>query len=243
MTIYEAEHYTDAEREEIVANYPEHERDARAKGIPMMGSGLVYPVADSQIIVEPFEIPKFWPLLGALDFGWDHPTAAVKMAFDGDADVLYITNEYRVRQRPAFHHAAALKAWGPNLVWVWPHDGLQHDKQAGKPIAQEYRDHGLNMRDERVMFEDGSISVEAAIVEILDRMETGRIKVFSTCVAWLEERRMYHRKDGRVVAQADDLMAATRYAVMGKRFAKTTAQPDLVAGLLKGAGGGNWLGN
>jgi hypothetical protein len=39
---------------------------------------------------------------------------------------------------------------------------------------------------------------------------------------WWEEFRLYHRKDGKVVKQGDDLMAATRYAIMSLRYAATT---------------------
>ena len=38
---------------------------------------------------------------------------------------------------------------------------------------------------------------------------------------WFEEFRLYHRKDGKVVKEGDDLMAATRYAIMMLRFAST----------------------
>ncbi len=35
---------------------------------------------------------------------------------------------------------------------------------------------------------------------------------------------MYHRKDGKIVKLMDDLMSATRYAVMMERYA--SAPPD-----------------
>jgi hypothetical protein len=44
--------------------------------------------------------------------------------------------------------------------------------------------------------------------------------VFATCVLWLEERRMYHRKDGLVVKERDDLISSSRYALMMLRHAK-----------------------
>ena len=62
-------------------------------------------------------------------------------------------------------------------------------------------------------------SVEAGLIEMLERMQTGRFKVFSHLNEWFEEFRMYHRKDGKVVKVDDDLMAATRYAYMMRRFA------------------------
>jgi len=39
---------------------------------------------------------------------------------------------------------------------------------------------------------------------------------------WFEEFRLYHRKDGRVHKEGDDLMSATRYAVMMLRYAETS---------------------
>jgi hypothetical protein len=39
---------------------------------------------------------------------------------------------------------------------------------------------------------------------------------------WFEEFRLYHRKDGRVHKEGDDLMSATRYAVMMLRYAATS---------------------
>ena len=56
-------------------------------------------------------------------------------------------------------------------------------------------------------------------MDLLQRMEQDRIKVFSHLNDWWEEFRMYHRKDGKIVPIRDDLMAATRYAVMSLRFA------------------------
>jgi hypothetical protein len=54
---------------------------------------------------------------------------------------------------------------------------------------------------------------------MIDRMRTERFKVFRHLEAWFAEKRLYHRKDGQIVKERDDLMSATRYAVMMKRFA------------------------
>jgi hypothetical protein len=45
-------------------------------------------------------------------------------------------------------------------------------------------------------------------------METGRLKVAAHLNDWFEEFRLYHRKDGRIVKERDDLMDATRYLIM-----------------------------
>jgi hypothetical protein len=55
---------------------------------------------------------------------------------------------------------------------------------------------------------------------MLERMQTGRLKVFAHLADWFEEFRLYHRDDGKVVKLRDDLMSATRYALMCLRFAR-----------------------
>ena len=69
----------------------------------------------------------------------------------------------------------------------------------------------------------GGNSVEAGLLDMLDRMQTGRFKVFSNLGEWFQEFRMYHRKDGKVVKEREDLMSATRYGLMMKR--KAIVQP------------------
>jgi hypothetical protein len=42
----------------------------------------------------------------------------------------------------------------------------------------------------------------------LDFLQTGRFKVFDHLADWLEEFRLYHRKNGRIVDERDDLMSS-----------------------------------
>lgn len=216
--------YTREQADAIISGYPEHEREARAKGVPILGSGRIFPIKDSEISVEPFQIPDYWPKIGGLDFGWDHPTAASRLAWDRDADIIYVTNCYKKKEATPLIHAGALKPWGDWLPWAWPHDGLQHDKGSGEQLAEQYKSQGLKMLDEKATFEDGSNGVEAGLMDMLDRMQTGRWKVFSHLVEWFEEFRLYHRRDGKVVKEFDDIMSSSRYALMMKRFAKVNAR-------------------
>ncbi|CAH2404758.1 Terminase-like family protein [Mesorhizobium ventifaucium] len=220
MTIDDAEHYTPQQRAAIISAYPAHEREARAKGIPVLGSGRIFPVAEELIACEPFRLPRYWPRLGALDFGWDHPSAAVELAWDTEADVVYVTKACRASQQTPAMQALTLKPWGEWLPWAWPRDGRRETLEgAGVALARQYGAHGLNMLSSHAHFADGSVSVEAGLMEMLDRMQSGRFKVFSTLLPWFEEFRLYHRKDGQVVKLRDDLMAATRYGVMMLREA------------------------
>lgn len=221
MTIDDAEHFTPEERQKIIDGYPPHEREARTKGIPTLGSGLIFPVMEEDIICRPFSIPSVWPQIVGADFGYDHPFGAARLAWDRDADVVYVTANYRARQSTPIIHAAAIKPWGDWIPVAWPHDGLQHDKGSGEQLAKLYRDQGLNMLPERATWPDGGNGVEAGIAEMLDRMLTGRWKVFDTCAEWLEERRLYHRKDGKIVKERDDVISASRYGLMMLRSALT----------------------
>ena len=221
MTIEDALHIDPDERQKIIAAFPAHEREARSKGIPTLGSGRIFPIDEELLKYDAGKqlFPDHFVQIGGIDFGWDHPNAAVKLIWDRDADIVYIDKAHKQREVTPVIFAAAIKPWGQELLWMWPHDGFQHDKGSGKALKQQYQEQGLNMHHEQVKFEDGGNGVEAGLMEMLDRMQTGRLKVASHLIDWFDEFRLYHRKDGKVVKEYDDLLSATRYAIMGLRFA------------------------
>jgi hypothetical protein len=225
-SIEDAGHFTPEQRAQIIASYPEHERAARTRGIPQLGSGRVFPISIDDILVDSFMIPDHWAQLGGLDFGWQHPTAAIKMAFNRDTDELFVTAGYRKSEQTPTLFAASVKGWGDWLPWAWPHDGLQHDKGSGEQLAAQYRAQGLKMHLVHATFENGGNGVEAGITEMLERMQTGRLLVFRELHEWQEEFELYHRKDGIIVKEHDDLLAATRYAMMMRRIAKTKVEAN-----------------
>ena len=119
-----------------------------------------------------------------------------------------------------------LRAWGKELRWAWPRDGNRETLEgAGIALAAQYREQGLNLWSEFSHYVEGtgqkSVSVEAGLMDMLNRMQSGRFKVFRHLNDWFEEFRLYHRKDGKVVKEGDDLMCATRYALMMLRHAST----------------------
>lgn len=227
MTIEDVDHYTREEKDRIIASYPAHERKARALGIPFLGSGQVFPVPEDDVMIEYMPLPDHWPRVCGIDFGFDHPFAAVWLAWDREKDVIYVYDVFKNRMGTPRTHAPVIISRGPWIPVAWPHDGLQHSKDSGIQLAEQYRAAGLNMLHERAQYEetpDGSqtsrFSVEAGIMDMLERMKSGKFKVFSHLADWWEEFRMYHRKDGKIVPKDDDAMSATRYAVMSLRFAQ-----------------------
>jgi len=237
MTIDDAGHFTPEERAAIIARWPEHERDARARGIPMLGGGKVYPVSESDITESPLQIPEHWPRIAGIDFGWQHPTAIVWLAWDRDNDVVHLYDAYRRKEATPIVHAAALRARGQWIPVAWPHDGLNTEKGSGIILAQQYRDQGANMLKVKATHPpargqkegDGGNGVEPGLQRILDRMLIGKFKVARHLNDWFEEFRMYHRENGLVVKEMDDLMDATRYAEMMLRYAKVRVAPREIA--------------
>ncbi len=220
MGIRDVDHYTEEEKETIIASYPEHEREARAFGIPVLGSGRVFPIVEQALYWEPHEIPRHWPQINGCDFGWDHPQAFVNAAWDRDSDIVYITKGWRQSHCTPVQAAHVVKKWGEWIPTAWPHDGYQHDKGSGDQLAEQYRDAGLNMLPEHATHAAGGYGLEAGITEIIERMQSGRLKVNKYFAEWFEEFRLYHRKDGLIVKERDDLMSATRMLIMMLRCAE-----------------------
>lgn len=225
-------HLDEVTKRELSESFPAHEREARMNGAPVLGSGKVFPVPEDAIVIPPIPLPAHWPRIIGLDFGYDHPAAAVWLAWDRDSDTVYVTDEFGIRESSPVMQAPLLMGKGKWIPIAWPHDGLQHDKGSGDQLAEIYRNHGANLLPERATFEDGTNGLEAGIMEMLDRMQTGRWKVFSTCGGWLEEYRLFHRKDGVIVKKKDDRISASRYGMMMLRFAITEPKRSTL-----GAGG------
>jgi hypothetical protein len=227
MGIKDALHYSEAERAAIIAGYPAHEREARANGIPLLGSGRVWEdVIEDDIREEaiPFdEVPTDWAKLWGIDFGIAHPFAAVLIAWDRDADCIHVLHAIRMTGALPIMHAAAMKPIGAAIPVAYPHDGTQRDKGSGITLAKQYKEQGLEMLSQHATHSDGGFQTEPGILEMLQRMRMGRLKIAAHLNDWWSEFRNYHRKDGMIVKLNDDLMSATRVAVMARRFARTGA--------------------
>jgi phage terminase large subunit-like protein len=222
MTIDDALHIPPAERAKIIDAFLPHEREARARGVPMLGSGRIFLMPEGAITEPPIQyIPEHWTKLWGIDFGIGHPFAGVLILWDRDNDVIHVHHCLRVSDALPIQHAFAMKQIGAAVPVAWPKDGADREKSSGEPLAAAYKKHGLVMLSEHATWPDGGVSTEAGILEMDERMRSGRLKVAAHLSEWFEEYRFYHRKDGQIVKIKDDLMSATRVAVMMKRMART----------------------
>lgn len=216
----DAPHLDKDAREALLKKYSPNEREMRSKGIPFFGSGNVFDIPSDDIRVDPFPIPDYWPRLGAIDFGWTHPTAVVWVAHDPETDTIYIYDCYKQEKLKIADHAVEIKKRGPIQI-VWPHDGYKHETGSGVQIADQYRNCGVKMLYKHFTNppvpgeKSGNIRVEPGISTMNQWFQEGNLKVFSNLHEWFHEYSIYHRdKVGKIVALDDDLMSATRYAVI-----------------------------
>lgn len=222
MTIDDAKHIPPEERQRIIDGYPAHEREARARGVPMLGSGRVFQYTEASISEpELEEIPLYWGKLWGIDFGIGHPFAAVLIAWDKDNDVIHVLHAIKLKDAIPLQHAVPMKISAINVPVAWPQDGTARDKGSGDQLSVIYKQQGLTMLPMHATHKDGSTSTEAGIADMDNRMATGRLKIASHLHEWFSEYRMYHREDGQIVKLNDDLMSATRVACMMVRYARS----------------------
>ncbi len=202
----DAPHLSQEQKESLWTSIPPHQRDARTKGIPQLGSGAIYPLSEDAITCEPFNIPEYWPKVYALDVGWNW-TASLWGAIDRESDIVYLYSEYKAGQAEPPIHAAAVNARG-NLPGVIDPASRGRSQIDGQKLLELYQALGLNL----TLAENAR---EAGIYEVWQRLSTGRLKVFKTLTSWLSEYRIYRRdENGKIVKENDHLMDDTRYLMM-----------------------------
>lgn len=203
----DAPHLNEEAKAELWNSIPVYQRDARTRGIPQLGSGAIYPVAEQDIVVAPFAIPEYWPRCFGMDVGWNR-TAAIWGAWDMDSDTVYLYSEHYQGQAEPAIHAAAIRARGEWIPGAIDKAARGRNQIDGLNLLSLYTDLGLTLLE-------ADNAVEAGIYAVWMRLSTGRLKVFNTLERWLQEYRIYRRnEDGKVVKDHDHLMDATRYMVM-----------------------------
>lgn len=214
----DAPHLDEDSKAEMLSAYPPHQRDARSKGIPSMGSGAIYPVPEEDVVITPVPIGKHWRHVYGLDVGWNN-TAAVFGAYDPDSEILYITGDYKRGNAEPSIHAAAIKgrARGEGRPGVIDPASKGRSQSDGTQLLRLYKDLGLNVTE-------ANNAVESGLYKCWEGLSLGKIKVFNTCQQFLQEFRVYRRDEkGRIVKQDDHIMDAFRYLVIS---GLAVAKPD-----------------
>jgi hypothetical protein len=200
-------HLSDAAKADLEKSYLPHERDARTRGVPSLGAGSIFPVAESEITIQPFAVPHHFKHVYGMDVGWNR-TAALWAALDTETDVAYLYSEhYRGQAEPSIH-ADAIQSRGKWIPGVIDPAARGRSQSDGEQLMVTYLNLGLNLTL-------ASNAVEAGLYEVWMRLSTGRLKVFATLQNFFAEYRIYRRDEkGRIVKENDHLMDAARYMVL-----------------------------
>lgn len=195
-------------QQELIKAIPLHLRDAKTKGVPYLGSGAIYPVLESEFAITPIEISDRWARAYGLDVGWNM-TAGVFGALDIESDTWYIYSEYYRGHAEPSVHAAGIKARGDWIPGVIDKAARGRSQVDGEQLFELYLDLGLEL-----ITSDKSKIVESGILNVLERLSTGRLKIFKTCTNLLNEMRIYRRDDkGKIVKKNDHALDALRYLI------------------------------
>lgn len=203
-------HLTQEIKDKMLASTPPQLREARSKGTPTVGEGLVYPIDPATVTVDDFPIPKHFKRLYGMDVGWNN-TAAVWGALDEANDVVYVYSEHLQGKVEPLIHAQAIKARGKWILGEIDPAARGRSQIDGERLFELY-----SLPEERggcgLKIVPANNAVETGIFNIWERFTTGRLKIFKSCTGLLRELSLYHRdKDGKIVKTNDHRLDALRY--------------------------------
>lgn len=154
-------------------------------------TGLVFPEFSEKLhVIHPFDIPKWWETVGAIDPAMSGTTACLFGAVD-ESGKLYITGEYYEQNRRVSEVSDVIR--GKCSKWyIDPASQIRNTARAGQlfSLFDEFADNGVYpITAENDVF--------AGINRVAEYLKTGRIKIFSTCKNLLVELERYHWSEER----------------------------------------------
>ena len=142
--------------------------------------GVIYDCFNAENhVVPPFKLPDVWPRYLGLDFGGVN-TCALFYAKDPTTNTLYLYREYypRLARTSAQHTAAILQGEVSRPTAV---GGALSEGQ----WRSEFAAAGLGVHEPAVK------EVDVGIARVYAAHANNRVKVFSTCTGYLEEKATY----------------------------------------------------
>lgn len=156
----------------------------------MYAEGAVYPSAP-KCVEEPIDIPRKWKRMIAFDYGLSDDAVFIFAAIDEENSLVHIYKEVRVNDRnieelARIYHNETRDIPSGGLVTapiIDPKSGPKRDYEK-RSLSDHFLDYGI-------AFKPGFINVDARIFRLNTYFESGRLKIFSTCVDLIRELRDY----------------------------------------------------
>ena len=213
-------HLKESAKKAMMDRIPPYLREAKAKGIPYLGSGKVFATDIEKMVIPAFRIPVYYERFYGFDPGISN-SAVVWVARDPETDSFYVYEELLLHDAPLHLVAEGIKSRGK-----WIHGAVDPFYSVQKKalgvgdvnnVYNIYRGLGLNVHlAERNTKESG---IEAIRLLLL----SGRLKFFDTCPTLKLQMSLYHRNEKMAIGNTpDDLVDALRYALTyGKEYGRT----------------------
>lgn len=230
VSMYDNPYLTEEAIKEAEESLPAWEREARIYGIPVFGHGKVFIMPESEILIEPFPIPKHFAYIYGLD-----PSATsggtygfVLLAHDRDRDVVYASADYKLSNATPTEHASnilrIIPSWNPPGMND-PAGGGENPHTKEKTLDFLRQKAGLNL----IKAKKVQGTKEAVIDQIYERVRSGRFKIMWNqgygCNHLMHEWRQYSRDDkGLIIKRNDHCIDALFYALDGLENAVTENQ-------------------
>jgi hypothetical protein len=210
----------DEKNQVFMDDYVHDEYSHGAKAMESLALGIkqglgresfVYHVQAPSITCRPFNIPKPWKRCFGLSVGWDG-SAVIWGVLDPEGDILYAIGEHWQQGNNAQAQALVIKnkgAWIPGAMGT---DDLRASEEEEHRIRRIYLDLGLDLHA-------ASPSAEAGILDVTNRLATGRLVVFNTLSSLLDEYEEFRRTDkGQLRKDAYHLNALRHLVTTGVRY-------------------------
>lgn len=205
----DAPHLTPEVKASLLARIPYYQRKMRSLGIPVMGTGAIYPYSTEQVTVAPFDIPDHWLVISALDFGYSgisDPSIVLSCAMNPDTGTKYVFAEWSSeadRDMYANSHMPDYMAakitgnkpidWDEATGGEYEFEGLglpaivvksPHDGNGVQPGTQQTRAEIMREKGAEVHHENFEIPPDLAPLEANRRSLIGSINL---CAQWFQD--------------------------------------------------------
>ncbi len=161
----------------LVSLYALGARHARTRYSFQRNGQNFHEMSEDRFVIEPFPISRL--VLHPWRFGYWHPTSdrLAALAHDRDTDCVYIFRTYKRADARIAEHAHIMRKINPHMPWAYSHDADSREHGSGDAIADQYRKEGVIMTPTHAQFETGGYSVQASIMDMVQRLEDDRLKI------------------------------------------------------------------